>query len=464
MGYVSESQTSSYPSLNCYSIRGSDGLRVRNVTFDPTQTLKTQWGFRSGPGVPNFTGHIKDRALDLDKHGQWADQATMLELLDEIQKTTTSGRRTRGSGSDVNYRDYSDKSCPPSQIAFTGYELFAGVTTKYIAQGAIQVIAVPWTPPMPIDDARTWGSSVLRSAAPTRPDFNLTRFVGELRDTNRMFDVKNYVPPNPSSYGGGYLNYQFGITPTLSDIQNGAQAIIDSDEHVRQFVRDASRSVHRVRSNTQTASIASNTFTLPQTVIQSTYQGVTIRVDPGSSSTAVGGPKFILSATNSQTQRAGTWFEYYVGDPYGYTSRMDSYLAQARSVVGGGLDLSTTYQLIPFSWMLDWFVDIGSLLNYQQQVADNSLVMRDCFIVNEAHTRASARLIDSEPAATGRPRWTSGARGTAVFHQKTQQRYPGNAFSLSPNWDLNPFQWSIAAAMGLTKADRVPFIKNLGGG
>lgn len=461
MSYVTESSTSSYPTLYCSSVRGSDGLRVRYASFNPAQALKTQWGFRSGYSDPGFTGHRKARAQDLDRHGQWADQASMVELLDEIQRTTNGGRKTRGSGSDVNYRDYSEKRFAPSQISFRGYETYAGSTTWYDSVGAIQVIDVPWIPPKSVADTQVWGSSVLRAAAPTRPDFNLTRFVGELRDTNRIFDQRNYVPATPGSFGGSYLNFQFGISPTVSDLQNGAQAVIDSDKHVKRFVRDASRQVHRHRSNTETSILASASYTLPQTVLQSSYGGVTIKVDPGSASTAVGGPKFTVSATSAQTQRAGTWFEYYVGDPYGYTSRMDSYLAQARSVLGGGLDLSTTYQLTKLSWLLDWFVDIGSLLSYQQQVADNSLVMRDAFIVTESKTSAMVRLFNTNPGDSGgRPRWTTGARGAAFFHQKAQKRYPGNAFSLSPNWDLNPFQWAIAAAMGLTKADRIPFIKN----
>ena len=460
MGYVSESISDPYPELTCWSLRMSDHYLLRNVKFLPTPGSRTQYGFRSGNGSPNLSGRRAAIAADLDRNGQWADSASMIELLTEVQNTTTVGRTVRGSGQDVNHRDYSEKRCGASQLSYTGWDTYGGVTSSYKAQGAFQITSAPFNAVLPMSQAQDWAASKLRAAAPTRPDFNLTRFVGELRDTNRLFDGKNYIPPDPGSLGGAYLNHQFGITPTASDLQRGAEAVLHSDKLVREFVRDACRRVRRSGHLTSTSVTASGTTTVPSSVTTFSVNGVNIRIDPGNGGNAVGFPLVTVSASSAITQRCGTFFEFFVGDPYGYTSRMDSYVAQAEKVLGGGLDLSTTYQLFPFSWMLDWFVDIGSLLQYQQQVADNHLVMRNAFTITESEARASAVLTDNPGVSAGRL-WTTNTAGSCFFYQKRQIRSPGNAYSMSPTWNLNPFQWSIAAALGLTKANRIPFIKNL---
>ena len=458
MGYVSESQTDPAISLNCSSVRVSTGTVLSTSTFVSTPGSKSQYGFRSGSSYASLDAH-KDIARFYDKHGQWADQASMLELLDEIQRSTTSGRTNHYGGSLVNFRDAYQTRNPPGTLGFVGYYLFGGVLHANRGTGAMQITSAPWVPPMPLSQAQSWGASALRAATPTRPDFNLTRFIGELRDTNRIFKVGNYIPNSPGDLGGSHLNYQFGIQPTVSDLHQGAEAVLNADRMTREFVRDSFRLVKRSRVLSSTSSTASSSSALSSGGNQS-IAGVTVRSNAGNGGTEVGYPTLGVTASSSLTQRCGTYFEYFVGDPYGYTSRMDSYVAQAEKVLGGGLNPSTAYDLTPFSWMLDWFVDIGSLLSYQQQIADNSLTYRNGFCVTEATSRAHAVIGDRGTEIAG-SQWARGAYGQASYTRKEYHRTPGSPYSLSPTWSLNPAQWAIVAALGLTKADRIPWIKNI---
>ena len=112
---------------------------------------------------------------------------------------------------------------------------------------------------------------MIRAIRPTAPDFRLARFLGELRDAHKMFNPNSYFLRGnsvavvkkknpqplkatvPSFYkkkgvnltGSAYLNYQFAVNPTMNDIQRAAQAVIDSEQIVKQFVRDATNEVHR---------------------------------------------------------------------------------------------------------------------------------------------------------------------------------------------------------------------------
>jgi hypothetical protein len=79
--------------------------------------------------------------------------------------------------------------------------------------------------------------------------------------------------------------------------------------------------------------------------------------------------------TAKRTIRAFSTWEYFVPHPEGLHDRLSSYVQAAQTVLGFQVTPSTVFDLTPWSWMVDWFVDIGGLLRYQQKVADNQLVM-----------------------------------------------------------------------------------------
>lgn len=441
MGYVSESSATSPVSVPTHWVR-DDGFNSGSSTFNsfPTST-RTQFGFRSGA----LQGAELASIQRLDRVGTWGRQATMLEALDRIQQaTSSSGVGRREETLKVHNRDYNVISRPVTSTSGVTGPINGHTLT---VNGAAQITSITTgvrLSPLSTSTAEANAGKMMRRYRPTKPVFDLTRFIGELKDTPSLFTRGNYIPGSPFDVGGGYLNYQFGISPSISDIQKGAEAIVKSHDIVTNFVRESARRVHRQGSITlsdTTISGESNTHAGAQSL---TVGPFIVSQALGAPSATFGGPRYRYYLNIRRVQRMFSTFEYFVGDPDGYTTRMDDYLSKAKKVLGGGATLPVAYQLTPFSWMLDWFYDIGGLLSYQQDVADNGIVqIRGGYVIEDQYHGSVGMF--------SRPGFYSGG-GTMLYTERVQTRSAGSPYSMSPTWSMDPYKWAIVGALGLLKA------------
>jgi len=322
----------------------------------------------------------------------------------------------------------------------------------------------------------------------------LARFFGELRDANKMFrpdsyfleffsstgrtlkDAKyidgsrykkpvntiDFVPEALGAGGSASLNYQFAVLPTASDIKRGAEAVIQSNKIVKQYLRDMNAYVRRSGSRI----IDSKTF--------SGNQGWTT-ISPFNTTSAVAGMVMSgIPGTNSANQYKGGMEAYLnvrleqrVFSTYRYAPEnaehllgiWDSYVGKAQKVLGLKLDLQTTWDLIPFSWMIDWFVDIGGMLGYQQDVADYKLVSKRAGYVLEYSGHGYLGLREAGPADVTTRYKTNRGDGFATVVYKSQKRRSGNPYGMTPDWSLNSFQWGILASLGMAWLPNVPVFR-----
>lgn len=139
--------------------------------------------------------------------------------------------------------------------------------------------------------------------------------------------------------------------------------------------------------------------------------------------------------------------------------RFDRYVGEAQKAIGLKLDLQTVWDLVPFSWMVDWFMDIGGLLGYQQDVADYKLVSKRAGYVLEYSIHGSLSVAPPR-ADTGSIRKRAiESGGLATVVAKQQHRRPGNPYDMSPTWDLNGFQWGILGSLGLAWLPGAPVFR-----
>ena len=454
MGYVTESRGSTYKTVQTKWTRLSDGLSVSR-DFGPFQERnESQYGFRSGALSAAEVASYQF----LDKNGSYAKEASMLEALDRIQAATTPVPHMRGGGWDVHYRTYNSWDAPVGLNSSNGT---INPIVPFSCKGAARIEGITYIPSSPRPSAAEVQGAAgqqMRDNRPVRPDANITRFIGELKDSPKLGVLTNYLPAKGSELGGAYLNAQFGIMPTASDLHNMSEAVLKADKLTKQFVQD---SAYLIRKSSKRI-VLDETVTARGSTIGSlaSYSdaGVNFRADFGYPGSTYQGPGYTARTNFKREVRASATFEHFVGDPNKYTARMDSYTERAQKMLGVNLDESTIYALTPWTWMLDWFVDIGSLVDYQQTIADYSLVMRRGSAVLE-ETSYSDVVFDS--------RYNYGSGGyyigspmqiTAI--KRYQQRYPGSPYDMSPTWNLNGFQWSIVGALGLTRAPRVAHIIN----
>lgn len=132
--------------------------------------------------------------------------------------------------------------------------------------------------------------------------------------------VPNIKPPRGKKLTNAWLELQYGWKPLLSDVHGAAKAIADRDQ-------DAGRYRVTVKGNSKDSSVARNT-----------------RNNNG----------FNTVEFSTRSVRANCRLDYTVGD--------SSALSQASSL--GLLNpFSVAWEIVPFSFMIDWFLPIGDFLN-----------------------------------------------------------------------------------------------------
>lgn len=178
---------------------------------------------------------------------------------------------------------------------------------------------------------------------------NLSVFLYELRDIKRMFDV---LPSRHLTWGAqkrklkswsdvlqygnrGHLNYNFGWKPFLSDINNVARSMETFEQRLRKFKQNAGRDLHRRATSTLTVS------------------------DYVETSAAV--PFWTRMRTRNLTVTYSSAFDYiydipdYSEDEMWWRAWLDS--------LGLNVNASTIWAVLPWSFVVDWFVSIDDALD-----------------------------------------------------------------------------------------------------
>lgn len=197
---------------------------------------------------------------------------------------------------------------------------------------------------------------------PSRPTVDLPVFLGELRDLPRLFKnhgdwlidkgfwkaqavTKRYSQRRFFSRGAdAYLNYQFGWSPLISDIKKFLIFSTYVDKRVEElnklFSRGLKRKIFIAQGSTQSQ--------LANETLQS--QGVTINVPLYYEATEEvwcflrWHPANLMTKPNNEEIRRLAW----------------------RATLGLTIDLKTMWELMPWSWMIDYASSIGDFLLAQR--------------------------------------------------------------------------------------------------
>lgn len=455
--FITEERDAPVREYRCFRRSGSE-----HIANWPTGRDEKQFGFRSGQLARKDREALGLRTFSPEEGKTWANNTEVIRALD-MEFNSRPGRVADG----VNERTY---ECVGHSVSHSPW----GYQTADIATGAPRVgngVGALYLRSQTPDDLpglfpsdsilEGEASGMMRRSVPSAPAFNLTRALGELRQAPLLFRASNYRPSSFQEAGSAYLNYVFGLAPTGRDLARLASTIIEADAIVREFIAHERRIVRRRRTMVMYQSHLDWTFTPSSDILSSlTLSGHGSRVfgliraycppwGIGSTGSLRSAMRYYVSADIVGELRMFASFEYFIPRPTGLMDRLSRYTSLARKVLGGGLDESTTYDLLPWSWLVDWFVDIGGLLRYQTAVAANSVVASRSGWVYEARTTLSS-------SAGCRPEFhTAYGPSTLESVSKYYSRHPGGPYSLTDGWALTGSQWAILAALGLSRQNRV---------
>ncbi len=301
------------------------------------------------------------------------------------------------------------------------------------------------------------GTKFLERTRPTKSAANVAQALLELLvDLPRLpFDVITRDQHKLQYLKRGsaeYLNVVFGWSPLVSDVLKICRAIVYSDSILQQYRRDAGKTIRRSASN-PVATITTNLGTRNGIGMQyMSYGGV------GSgfyNDLWAGGEADRLGAetiTDTITEKywfAGAFSYLFAGND-SFLEKSARYAQLANKVLGARIDIKVLWEIAPWSWLADWYGDMGAVIGVNNSIAQDNLVVKFGYLMRESHYTRNWSHTGITFALSG----PTGPLETTYFRKKKERvRATPYGFGINPDV-FSGQQWAILAALGLTKGNR----------
>lgn len=225
-----------------------------------------------------------------------------------------------------------------------------------------------YTPAASADLLDQRGATAVSRTIPTNPTFSAAAAIGELREGLPSIPGKSVLRAGvrPKGTADEFLNFQFGILPTVSDAKKLLEAHKNSEKILAQLYRDSGRLVRRRMS-------------FPSEVTEETTTATGVYPwGPG---------RLVTSNTSSGTRVTTTRTERKFWFSGGYTylfPKQEGWhrkIAELEKVYGVIPDAADLWQLTPWSWAVDWVSNAGDLIQNMTSFSQDNLVMRHGYIM-----------------------------------------------------------------------------------
>jgi hypothetical protein len=130
--------------------------------------------------------------------------------------------------------------------------------------------------------------------------------------------------------------------------------------------------------------------------------------------------------------------------------QIETAVQKAKYLLGlKGLTPDLVWELLPFSWLSDWFVNIGNLISVNQALQEDSLVLRYGYLMQHDVTE----IVFKHPSLPFRTGSTGELSAKLTYETKQRVRATPYGFGLNPS-QFTTSQWAILAALGLTMGNK----------
>jgi len=288
------------------------------------------------------------------------------------------------------------------------------------------------------------GATGWKRARPGNPVVDAGQWLAELRSLPtlplRLFNrLRSF-----QSLGSEYLNVQFGWRPFVGDVIKMYQLYNDLDKRLAQLVRDNGRAIRRRRTvldSTETTSTVTNYPTTfgafwppPSSPIGMTFQSTMTK-----------------QIVTSEKAWFVASFRYYVpdiGSPQ-WTSRA------TRALFGVNPTPDLLYNVLPWTWLIDYFANVGDVVSNLSSNAVDNLVANYAYVMR---TKTVTTTYTSVGTISGTPLQTifkmSGGSYAATTSEMVQTKSRARAtpygFGITLG-SLSGYQLGILGALGISR-------------
>lgn len=289
-------------------------------------------------------------------------------------------------------------------------------------------------PVAPLGDASVYGAEAWSKMKPDQPEMSGLNAIVELKDLPGMLKTR-FSSSGLAGIGDYYLAQKFGWDPLLRDIRDFIITQIKSQEILKQLIRDNGKPVRRAikLSDTRTAvNEGKGPGNLGPQLVTGFYR------DPS-------GYHNVIS--DYQRVWASAQFVYHLPDgprDIKWTAQMK------RRIFGFRPSPAVVYNAMPWSWLVDWFLDVGYLVdNLQTNLVDR--LAANYFYVMMERGRQGTNTVRSTyyRYPTGEP-FTVTATGLHKSGIKTRVKGDPFGWGTADN-SLSGVQTSILGALGLSR-------------
>lgn len=289
-----------------------------------------------------------------------------------------------------------------------------------------------------------WGPIFFDRANPVAPKVNLATFAGELMQSVPTLPLQMFRRLQPiKDMGSEILNLEFGWLPFFADIRKSVQILNNVDKTLRQLARDSDKGIRR-RMELHSES-----------EILESISGRTFLTGPRDSRffPEVGSiPNADYSHEVKLTKRV--WgsgrFRYHLG-PY---KPLNLTKQQLRVVTGLELTPRAVWELMPWSWLIDWASNAGAIISNLVSAQEDAFVADYAYVMGSITRETTTNYTPSYYPS--RVNGETGALSTTSCRLRTVDEYKARYGATPYGFGLNPVdfssrKWDILAALGLSR-------------
>jgi len=320
------------------------------------------------------------------------------------------------------------------------------------------------------DDVESYYATGYRKARPGNAVAGLGQFLMELRDLPQL-PFGNYKSVKRSAglwdnpfkgipisaipkvlyrrlggfrnLGSEYLNAVFGWMPFVNDLRQMYNLQKTIDKRITQIIRENGRYIRR-RATVEDDVTSSDTETLSSQPFLNVF---------GAPPTFMSGKTRhnVTTRTSTKIWFSGS-FRYYIPDNF------DSWAWTARSTSAlfGALPTpELLWNVLPWSWLVDWFSNVGDVISNASENAVDNLTCRYSFIMKHVTTTTTASSAVFAAGPTNpTDKWDVVDR-TFISTKKVETKVRsggGNPYGLNFKLpDLTSYQLAVLAALGISR-------------
>lgn len=343
-------------------------------------------------------------------------------------------------------------TCIPS--ATNGIRTYPGKDCSFLFFGPSGIPAVPSTIPVELSDSILLAQGVRAWAAskPTASQGGLGQALGELHDLPKIPEIKalrdalsktsaKTARNLAKSTGSNYLNIVFGWLPLVSDVKDLVKNIRDFNKNLSQLERDngqgvrRSKKIHGGETTTVQVYSGSGLVTVPNMLFF-----------PNIDSTLTDGWTATVTTQTNWDYRFSARFRYYIDFAKAYQGSYREAARMARILFGADLSPYTVYQLMPWSWAIDWITNIGANLSNARDSEDH--LTADYAYIN------GRMIVETKYTLSVKLKGDSMGSRTFEYSSRVQyfRRIGASPFGFGLTFSgFNLKQKAILGALGLTK-------------